>query len=115
MKWSYDGYKIDYQVAQVASPHGWAILDDFFPNLLTGFRIAEYNAYLQRFPLLSIYSTLADFGAQWRKYSRLYPELSPKVKRFSRWDAPRPSFAYLNFLNNAADFLPFLERSKTPG
>jgi lipopolysaccharide transport system ATP-binding protein len=112
MKWSYDGYKIDYQIAHVAPPHGWVILDDFFPNLLTGFRIAEYNAYLRRFPLLNIYSTLADFGAQLRNYSRLYPELAPRVKRFS--GGPRPSFAYLNFLNNAADFLPFLELRKTP-
>jgi lipopolysaccharide transport system ATP-binding protein len=111
----YDGYQIKYRVGgAAASPEGWVILDDFFPNLLTGFRIAEYNAYLERFPLLTIYSTLPDFGRQMRAYSALYPELAPRVRRFSNMDVPRPSFAYLNFLNNAVHFLPFLERRKTP-
>jgi lipopolysaccharide transport system ATP-binding protein len=115
MNHSYGGYQIRYRVDPIAaSPAGWVILDDFFPNLLTGFRIAEYNAYLQRFPRLTICSTLPNFAMQLRRYSRLYPQLAPRVRRFSGAAAPAPSFAYLNFLNNALAFLPYLEARKIP-
>lgn len=114
MNRSYDGYDVRFLHRSTASPEGWVILDDFFPNLLTGFRIAEYNAYLQRFPRLTIYSTLPGFGAHLRRYSRLYPQLAPRVRRFPSAAVPRTSFAYLNFLNNAVDFMPFLEARETP-
>ena len=84
MNWSY-GYKVTYRLERTALPSdGWAILDDFFPNLLTGFRVAEYNAHLQRFSRLTIYSTLTDFPAQARAYAKLYPDLAPRVRPFSR-------------------------------
>src|SRR5512132_792304 len=111
MNYSYDGYRIRYQLDDIAAaPDEWVILDDFFPNLLTGFRIAEYNALLERFPRLSIHSTLPRFDQRLRRYARLYPQLAPRVKQFSRADLRRPSFAYLNFVNNACDFLRFLEK-----
>jgi len=115
MNYSDDGYRIRYQLDDIAAaPDEWVILDDFFPNLLTGFRIAEYNALLERFPRLSIHSTLPRFDQRLRRYARLYPQLAPRVKQFSRGDLRRPSFAYLNFVNNARDFLRFLEKRKTP-
>ena len=115
MNWSYGGYKVTYRLEQTAVPaEGWAILDDFFPNLLTGFRVAEYNAYLQRFPRLTIYSTLADFTAQARAYAKLYPAFAARVRRFASRDAKVLPFAYLNFLNNATTFLPYLEQRKVP-
>ena len=43
-------------------PPAWWILDDFFPNLLTGFRVAEYNALLDRFPGLRV-AFIADGDA----------------------------------------------------
>lgn len=119
MNWSYDGYTVNYRVDRLASPkpapaQGWAVLDDFFPNLLTGFRIAEYNAYLQHFPRLTIFSTVADFDEQAQAYARLYPGLAPRVRQFSSAGAGTIRFAYLNFLNNAHAFLPYLERWNIP-
>ena len=52
MNWSYEGPQVNFRLESAAQPgDAWAILDDFYPNLLTGFRIAEYNAYLERFPM----------------------------------------------------------------
>jgi lipopolysaccharide transport system ATP-binding protein len=108
-------YEISYRFDGAAIPSGWAILDDFFPNLRTGFRIAEYNALLERFARLSIHSTLPRFRWHHARYARWYPELAARVKSFSSLDAScRPSFAYVNFINNAFEFLPFLEQWKTP-
>jgi lipopolysaccharide transport system ATP-binding protein len=109
-------YQVRYQWGGAErAPADWVILDDFFPNLRTGFRIAEYNALLERFPRLSVHSTLRHFGLHQHEYAQLYPELAPRVKKFSSVDLhPPPSFAYLNFINNAFGFLRFLERRKTP-
>ena len=113
MNWSFEGPQVSFRIERVAqSDDVWAILDDFYPNLLTGFRIAEYNAYLERFPRLAVYSTLPDFERHAREFSRLYPELGSRVRPFSNARGAR--FAYLNFLNNAATFLPYLERWRTP-
>jgi lipopolysaccharide transport system ATP-binding protein len=42
------------QQVRIVAQAPWFILDDFFPNLLTGFRVAEYNAHLQSFPQMQI-------------------------------------------------------------
>ena len=83
-----------------------AILDDFFPNLLTAFRVAEYNWYLERFPRLVIYSTNADFELVHASYSQSYPQFAHRVRRYDKSSLDCCSFAYMNFLNNAAYFLP---------
>lgn len=90
------------------------VLDDFFPNLLTGFRIAEYNAYLEAFPDVLVLSTLKDFDAQHARYARRYPTLAPRVQRQTRRVLARGAAAYVNFLNNAAHVLPKLERLDVP-
>jgi len=92
---------------QAARP--WAILDDFFPNLLTGFRVAEYNAYLQAFPQVRVLSCLPDFLAQHAVYAARYPDLACRVQPYSPEWLRGCELAYLNFLNNAVFFLPALE------
>ena len=110
-------YLISYRIGRDAQApdEGWVILDDFFPNLNTGFRIAEYNALLEEFPRLTVHSTLTEFYWHRRMYSRRYPQLAPRVKRFSKVDSRiRVSFAYLNFVNNANGFLDFLNKREIP-
>ena len=109
-------YQISYRNDRdwQAPDEGWVILDDFFPDLQTGFRIAEYNALLEKFPRLSVHSTRLRFDRYHRRYSHVYPELAPRVKQFLRGALKQPSFAYLNFVNNACDFLHFVEQRKTP-
>jgi len=86
------------------------VLDDFFPNLLTGFRVAEYNAYLGAFDNLRVLSALSGFATEHARYAARYPQFAPRVERFSQRDLRGAKLAYINFLNNAALFLPHLER-----
>ncbi|MFD0666758.1 ATP-binding cassette domain-containing protein [Ramlibacter sp. MAHUQ-53] len=92
----------------------WLVLDDFFPNLLTGFRVAEYNAHLDRFPQLAVLSSLGDFEAQHARYAARYPQHAQRVRAFEPQLLAGAQLAYLNFLNNAAQYLPHLERAGLP-
>jgi len=85
------------------------VLDDFFPNLLTGFRVAEYNAYLGTFANLRVLSALPGFTTEHARYAARYPQFASRVERFSGRDLRRAKLAYINFLNNAALFLPHLQ------
>ena len=90
------------------------ILDDFFPNLLTGFRVAEYNALLQALPGLQIYSTLPgpDFEARHAEYAQRHPTHAHRILPWRGHCPPHARRAYLNFLNNAVHFLPALEAAQ---
>jgi lipopolysaccharide transport system ATP-binding protein len=92
----------------------WLVLDDFFPNLLTGFRVAEYNAHLQAFPQLSVLSSLGDFAAQHARYAQRYPALASRVRPYAPGWLAGAGLAYLNFLNNAHQFLPALQQHRVP-
>jgi lipopolysaccharide transport system ATP-binding protein len=101
-------------VFSVLNQKPWVVLDDFFPNLLTGFRVAEYNALLDEFPQFTVLSTLSDFAEQHRQYTQHYPGYATRVQPFSpRW-LVACGLAYLNFLNNAAHYLPMLEKHGIP-
>jgi lipopolysaccharide transport system ATP-binding protein len=95
-------------------PDELVVLDDFFPNLLTGFRVAEYNAYLGAFGNLRVLSALSAFAIEHARYAARYPQFASRVERFSRRDLRGAKLAYINFLNNAALFLPHLERHGLP-
>lgn len=90
------------------------VLDDFFPHLLTGFRVAEYNAYLAAFGNVEVHSTLRDFDAEHARYRERYPQWADRVRPYTRRALAGCGAAYLNFLNNAAHFVPLLERARVP-
>lgn len=90
------------------------ILDDFFPNLLTGFRIAEFNAYLETYRNVRVLSALEDFQREHARYAARYPHFARRVQRFSPDALGRPRLAYLIFLNNAIRYLPLLEDRGIP-
>ena len=92
----------------------WLVLDDFFPNLLTGFRVAEYNAHLQAFPQLSVLSSLGDFVHQHDQYAQRYPELANRVRPCAPQWLAGAGLVYINFLNNACQFLPALQQHRLP-
>jgi hypothetical protein len=58
------------------------VLDDFFPNIYSGFRIAEYNAFLQRYTNLTVYSTSLEFATAHAEYARRYPAFAHRVRPF---------------------------------
>lgn len=102
------------QRVHVTAQAPWVILDDFFPNLLTGFRVAEYNAHLQTFGQLQIMSKLGDYAEHHGPYAQLYPELAPRVSRYAPKRLAGAQLAYITFLNNAHAYLDDLQRHQLP-
>ena len=90
------------------------VLDDFFPNLLTGFRVAEYNAYLAEFEHLQILSNYGHFAVHHAQYAAQYPQFAARVREFSPQALSGFGLAYLNFLNNAVMYLPYLTQAQLP-
>ncbi len=90
------------------------VLDDFFPNLYSGFRVAEYNAYLERFPHLVVRSSSPDFSTAHAIYARRYPHFASRVLPFDPAALDHARLAYFMFLHNAHAFLPFLTQAQLP-
>lgn len=91
-----------------------AILDDYFPNLKTGFRISEFNHYMDKFSNCEVYSTRYDMHHH--EYSAVYPQFSNRVKPFIQFDWTGRSYSlyYTVFLSNAHSFYFVYELAKTP-
>ncbi len=99
------------------------IFDDGFPYICSAFRVAEFNGYLSAFPRAEAFSTgtairlmgnhhgFADVLAE---YAQRYPELAPRVSRYHPLLDFRGGAAYALFLNNAARFLPVIEKNRLP-
>lgn len=99
------------------------ILDDIFPHLLSAFRIAEYNAYLESFPLSHVYSTAASFRVLGdsrsfpdvvQEYESQFPEFKERITRFHPGRALHAELAYTVFIWNAYSFLNTIERNRLP-
>lgn len=97
------------------------ILDDVFPSKCSGFRYAEFTAYLKNFPrafaLVSgaTLSILEDNSLNdlIRNYQRRYPEMGNRIMT-SAGDFPIrfAKLLYVNFLNNAYALLPIAEEAR---
>lgn len=99
------------------------ILDDAFPHLLSAFRVAEYNRYLERFPDSKVHTTggawkaiggRRSFESVRRDYAGAYPHLGQRVMRFQRQRSIEGCRAYTVFLQNAHWFLPYLRKNRAP-
>ncbi|MBI2213019.1 MAG: glycosyltransferase [Acidobacteria bacterium] len=89
------------------------IIDDYFPNLNTAFRVAEFNDYLEQFDC-EVLSTYAEFDRAHEGYAEHYPHFADRVKPFSREELAGRSCAYLVFVHNAWQHLPDLEAARLP-
>jgi glycosyltransferase involved in cell wall biosynthesis len=89
------------------------VLDDFFPCLKTGFRVAEFNAILEHFPNTIIYSSRAS-RTDFRRYAITYPKQATRVRRYSARRRLNGCFAYVVFLNNIAAFIGKIEEARLP-
>ncbi len=92
----------------------WFIVDDFFPNLLTGFRVAEFNAHLQSFEQLQVMSNYSDFTGHYKHYSAQYPDLAKRISNYIPGRLDGAELAYLTFLNNANALLNDLTQYGVP-
>jgi hypothetical protein len=95
------------------------ILDDYFPGVLTAFRVAEYNYYLEHIPSIEVHSTLpsnlffnssGSFQEKLCEYSMYYPDLKNKVKKFNKYKIPNCKLAYMVFINNAYQFIEYIDK-----
>lgn len=99
------------------------ILDNTFPDLLWSYKIAEFNAYLERFESAEVHSTaipffwLRDpkvFSETLSHYARQFPQHANRVHRFNSKRDLHATIGYTFFLHNAYDFLHLFERQHLP-
>lgn len=89
-------------------------LDDYFPSLDTGFRVAEFNWLLQHDVLSTVHSTIEPWGHLVGRYAESFPLLADRLKPFGDHALDGADGAYVTFLNNAALFLPNLKAADVP-
>lgn len=99
------------------------LLDDLFPQQISGFRISEYNSYLRHFPGATVLTTAAsfplvgerrDYPAVLAEYTARYPDLAGRVQYYAGGALPPARLAYMLFINNADDFLAPLAAAGIP-
>ena len=90
------------------------ILDDYFPNLKTGFRISEFNYYLEKYPACEVFSTRYDMYIG--EYAAVYPQFTSRIKSFTDfdWSGNSCDLFYTVFLSNANSFYFVYEMTNTP-
>lgn len=90
------------------------ILDDYFPNPTTGFRIAEFTYLLEVGVATKVLTTAGSLETSCAQLIGRYPYLSEKVMPYNTEFLREAGLVYMNFLNNAFFFLPELERLSIP-
>lgn len=92
------------------------IMDDFFPNVKTGFRVAEYNYYLKKYPDSEVYSSDLGFANNIKEYEGYFPLFKNRVKplNINNYRSYNCSLFYTVFINNAHNFLPIFEINNKP-
>lgn len=99
------------------------ILDDIFPQMLSAFRIAEYNTYLESFDDVRVYSTTTAFPLAGetrlfrdvvKEYENRYPQYRGKVLKYTPRQDLRSGLVYTIFINNAFKFIDVAERYGSP-
>jgi len=91
------------------------VIDDFFPSIISNFRITEFNYYMSVFPNCEVYSAIGyGFSNVYNQYVTMYPQFAGRVKQFNPYIMPKCSLFYTMFLNNAYFLVPYFERENTP-
>lgn len=103
----------------VAGTPGLRVIDNYFPHVFSGFRLAEFNAYLAALPHAEVHSTLEQglidgvhlrFSQCKRAYAARYPDLARRVKRYDERRLLYASGLYCVFLGNALEVSKVAER-----
>ena len=94
--------------------HRLLIFDDIFPHMLSAFRIAEFNTYLDEFYGSIVYSTASAFyfiderrpiEEVIQEYNFYFPENQCKVRKYTHSQDFRGGLAYTIFIDNAFNFI----------
>jgi len=81
------------------------IFDDYFPVLMSAFRVAEFNGYFRAIPESAAYSYHPYFENAHIEYSKTYPGLGGRVNSIVARKQRSSVLAYSLFLNNAFNML----------
>lgn len=85
------------------------ILDDFFPNLLSRFRVIEFNHYLKNIKKSKVFSFNIEYQKFYSEYIKYYPDNKNKISIKNEDEIFNTSLYYSVFLNNTFNFLPIIE------
>ena len=90
------------------------VLDDFFPDLSTGFRLAEFGWMLRRGVIDDVYTTARPYDDLIGSYSALEPHLASRVHPYDPSILHDVDLASIVFLNNGAHFIGDLQKYSVP-
>jgi glycosyltransferase involved in cell wall biosynthesis len=110
-------YAVQDNIATGGRERSLIILDDFFPNRLSAFRVAEFNAYLEHWQDAVVYSTgngyvgaKKNFSQALDEYLQFYPQFRSRILPFSLNRHFHARLLYSVFLFNAYAFIDIAER-----
>ena len=98
------------------------IIDDIFPHLLSGFRVAEFNYYLENISNCKVYSSAnafkwihetRSFNSVKKEHGTYYPLLTNKIIKYNGQKLKAKLF-YFTFLRNTFESLAIVNKYKTP-
>lgn len=90
------------------------VLDDYFPRLETGFRVAEFTWLLEQDVVAEVMGSIQPFDEIAGPYRALHPEVAARVTPYDPSRLGEFDLAYVLFANNAVAFLPALAAAKLP-
>jgi lipopolysaccharide transport system ATP-binding protein len=90
------------------------VLDDYFPTKGTGFRIAEFDWLLRRGVVSEVMTTVEPLERMLIEYAVDHPRTYRQISQFDADRLEEFECASMMFLNNAAYYLPALERAALP-
>ena len=125
LRWRLDRLEVAVENRLRASlgTRGLVIVDDVFPLLVSGFRIAEFNAYLRRWASAQVHTLAGSspligerraFAQMLRSYRALYPDLRRRVWRAQPDRVLGGPLVYCVFLNNASRYLDLGRSARSP-
>ncbi|RZS57419.1 hypothetical protein EV141_1131 [Microcella putealis] len=90
------------------------ILDDYFPSLLTGFRVSEFTYLLREGAVDAVMTTAEPYAHLSQTFGETFPDLANRVMPFDPSSLADAGGAYITFVNNARYFMPYLVEHKLP-
>lgn len=90
------------------------VLDDHFPVLSSGFRVAEFTQLMRAGLVDSVLTTMGPFESTLAPFAEQYRDLADRVLPFDAGLLDGYGQAYVIFLNNAHFYLEHLERAQLP-
>ncbi len=94
--------------------YDFIILDDLFPNLFSGFKIAEYNYYLSHIKSSIAVSEVPDYENLRSEYLKIYPGNADRIVAGSERNKFSAKLYYSVFINTAIRFFPFIQQQNKP-